>query len=139
MRPASLLAHARGLGLRIAEEDGRLRVEGDALTEELVAEFLAAKAQVLALLQREAERVIPCPCGECREPGAVQHGPSCYCPSCIALDPELDVYRERADAEDAARKADAAYEAEERVAIQEEGCTPAELAALKAVKKEEVP
>jgi hypothetical protein len=121
VRPASLLAHARGLGLRVAEEGGRLRVEGEALTEELVAEFLVAKAELLELLRNEAERVTPCPCGACREPAAVQHGPCCYCGPCIVLDPELDKYREKADAEDRARQADAEYEAEERLAIQKEG------------------
>lgn len=139
MRPASLLAHARGLGLRVVEEGCRLRVEGDALTDELVAEFLAAKADLLALLRREAGRVTPCPCGACKESGAVQHGPCCYCGPCIALDPELDAWRDRADTEDAASKADAEYEAEERAAIQTEGCTPAELDALRTVKGEDVP
>lgn len=134
MRPASLLARARGLGLHVAEEDGRLRVEGEALTEELVAEFLAAKAQMLALLHREAERVTPCPCGECREPGAVQHGPRCLCGPCLDLDPEVEELRAKIAAEDAERKADAEYEAEDRLAIQAEGCTPAELEALRAAK-----
>ena len=137
MRPATLLAPLRSLGLRVGEEGGRIFVEGDA-PEEVFAAARAAKADILALLHLEAERVTPCPCGSCKEPGAVQHGPCCYCPSCIALDPELDVYRERADAREAAEKADAAFEAAERAAIQLEYCTPAELEAIK-VAKEEVP
>jgi hypothetical protein len=136
VRPASLLAYLRSLGHRVGEEDGRLFVEGEA-PEEALAAARASRSELLDLLRLEAERVAPCPCGSCKEPGALQHGPCCYCGPCIALDPELDVWRERADAEQAAAKADAAYEAEERLAIQEEGCTAEELAALRAKQASE--
>jgi hypothetical protein len=51
--PAALLARARDLGIRVAEEGGGLRVEGRSLTDDLVAEIRAAKEEILALLRRE--------------------------------------------------------------------------------------
>ncbi|MBL9086890.1 MAG: hypothetical protein JNM10_07075 [Planctomycetia bacterium] len=58
MSPAALLARARGLGIRVAEESGGLRVEGHALSDDLVAEIRAAKPTLLALLRREAARAV---------------------------------------------------------------------------------
>lgn len=136
MRPAALLAKVRALGVTVADEAGRLSLTGGgaALPDDLVAEVRAAKAEILRLLRREGDRVTPCPCGECKEPGAVQHGPRCFCGPCLDLDPEAEELRAKIAADDAAAMADAAYEAEERLAIQEEGCTAAELEALRAGK-----
>lgn len=141
MRPATLLARLRDGCVVVKREGDRLVVEeaGAPLPDDLLDEVRAAKAEILALLRREGERLTPCPCGACKEPGAVEHGPCCYCDPCIDLDPELDKHREKSDAEDAAAKADAEYEAAERAAIQAEACTAAELEALKVAKKEEVP
>jgi hypothetical protein len=134
--PATLLAHLRAQGVRIANEAGHLVLEevGAPLPTDVLSQVRAEKTALLALLRRERERPTPCPCGECKEPGAVQHGPRCFCGPCLDLDPELEELRAKIAADDAAAKADAAYETEERESIQAEGCTPAELEALRAAK-----
>lgn len=58
MSPATLLSRARGLGIRVSEEGGGLRVEGHALTDDLVAEIRSAKTDLLALLRRESAEAV---------------------------------------------------------------------------------
>ncbi len=80
MSPAALLARARGLGIHVAEELGGLRVEGHALSDDLVAEIRAAKPALLVLLRQEAARAVeadvpaPAPAG----PHGDRPGPWCW-------------------------------------------------------------
>lgn len=133
MRPAALLAHLRSLGVAVALEGEHLVLQdaAEVLTADLLDEVRAAKEAIIGLLRREAERPMPCPCGPCTEPGVPAHGPRCYCGPCLDVDPTWEEWRAQADADEAAAKADAAYEVEERLAIQAEGCTAAELEALR--------
>lgn len=134
MRPAALLAHVRTLGIVVAADGEQLVLQdaAEVVTDELLGEVRSAKEALLGLLCREAERPLPCPCGPCTEPGVTAHGPRCYCGPCLDVDPKWEEWRAQADAEDAAARADAAHEVEERLAIQAEGCAAAELEALKS-------
>lgn len=116
MTPAlQLLWALRARGVRLWVEDGQLQYDAPrgAITAQDRAQVPAVKVDLLRLLTE------PCVCAPCTE-GKEPHVTRCTCPACI-------------DAE-AAEKSDAEYEAEERLAIQEEGCTPVELEALRAAK-----
>jgi hypothetical protein len=132
-RALRLLWELRGLEARIRVEEGALRVEGplQIMTPELRTRIAEARSDLLGLLSE------PCRCVPCTR-GEPFHGPNCYCAACVHADPEREKYCAEADAEDAAAKADAEYEAEECAAIQEEGCTAAELEALRAARQKSV-
>ncbi len=128
-----LLWELRGLEARVRVEDGALRIHAapQIMTPDLRTRIEESRADLVGLLTE------PCRCDPCSR-GEPPHGPNCYCLACVHADPELDKYRE-ADAEETAAKADAEYEAAEREAIQAEGCTAAELEALRSAKREELP
>lgn len=129
-----LLWELRGLEARVRVESGALRIHGapQIMTPHLRTRIAEARSDLLGLLSE------PCRCDPCTR-GEPIHGPNCYCPACVDANPKFDKYRGKADLDDAATRADAAYEAEERRAIQAEGCTVVELEALKSAKPEELP
>jgi len=115
----------RSVGGWLRVEGGMVRIDGPAslMTAELDAAIRRAKPDLVRLFTE------PCPCATCAE---VTHGGPVlrlYCASELDTDPTWEAVR---------RKFDALDEADERAAIQEEGCTAAELAALRAAKKENV-
>lgn len=114
----------RSRGILLALSDGRLWFDAPTgiVTPAVRESIPPLKADLVRLLAD------PCPCSAC---AMSDDGPALrlYCASGLDADPTWDAVR---------REFDALDEADERAAIQEEGCTAAELAALKAAKKENV-
>lgn len=107
-----LLWELRELDVRVHVEGGELLVHGSSrrLTPDLHGRLVAAKPDLLRLLTE------PCPCSACTEENAEPHGPRCYCPACLDADPKWEAWRQEVAEQDR-------LEAEERLAIQEEGCS----------------
>ena len=107
-----LLWELREMNIQIRVEGHDLRVHGSSrhMTSELHVRLVAAKPDLLHLLTE------PCPCSACTEENAEPHGPRCYCPACLDADPKWEAWREEIAEQDR-------LEAEERRAIQEEGCS----------------
>ena len=106
-------------------QNGRLDIEApkSAVTPDHRARLLDAKDDLIRLFSEL------CPCPECASVGESRRVIRLFCASGLDADPQWEALR---------REFDALDEADERAAIQEEGCTAAELAALRAAKKENV-
>ena len=74
MTPAAVLHRLRSAGVAVAREDGGLYLDGteSALTPDLLDLAREHRAGLLAFLSA------PCPCGPCREPGALATKTCCW-------------------------------------------------------------
>ncbi|MHC5012802.1 MAG: TubC N-terminal docking domain-related protein [Planctomycetota bacterium] len=118
-----LFGELRAQGICLSVTEGELTYDAPrgALTPALRHRVLCVKTDLISLFSEL------CPCPECASVGESRRVIRLFCASGLDADPQWEALR---------REFDALDEADERAAIQEEGCTAAELAALRAAKKE---